>query len=216
MRIIKGVEVLIRNRIFLSFLSFLITFPSISPVLAASADKFKEPIVLMPVRGIKLSQMELSTYRTAIAESLSREYTVFTGDEVDRIIEEIFEKESRENIDCDTEKCFQDIAIAFQSELIASTTVFPKEEVHLLKFEIINILDNKVIMARTETCEECGAGEIIDMLKTMAAGEEVKKGTNWLLWGLLILALVGGGVALAGGGGGGGGGASAGSVLVTW
>ncbi len=206
---------LIRNRIFLSFLSFLVVFPSISPVFAASADKFKEPIVLMPVRGIKLSQMELSTYRTAIAESLGTKYTVYSGDEVDRVIEEIFEKESRENIDCDTEKCFQEIAITFQSELIASTTVLPKEKTHLLKFEIINILDNKVIVARTETCDKCGAGEIIDMLKTMAAGEKVKKGTNWLLWGLLIVALIGGGVALAGGGGGGGG-ASAGSVLVTW
>ncbi len=207
---------LVRSRIFLTFLSFLVAFPSVSPVFAASADKFKENIVLMPVRGIKLSQMELSTYRTAIAESLGKDYTVYSGDEVDRVIEEIFEKESRENIECDTEKCFQDIAIAFQSELIASTTVLPKEETHLLKFEIINILDNKVIVARTETCEKCGAGEIIDMLKTMAAGKKVKKGRNWLLWGLLIVALIGGGAALAGGGGGGAAGGSAGSVLVTW
>ncbi|MEE8483493.1 MAG: hypothetical protein V3S46_02760, partial [Nitrospinota bacterium] len=95
-----------------------------SPALAQ--DEPKERVVVMQVQGPGLSDFDKRSYRAAIVGGLSEKYTVLSGDDVDAKVTEIFEKESRENIECDTEKCFQDIAIEFQAELIAVCTVVKK------------------------------------------------------------------------------------------
>jgi len=171
----------------------------------AVATAPRERVVLMPVRGKNISQMELSAYRAAIAQELNEKYDVFTGDEVDRKIDEIFAAESREALECDTTKCFQEVAIAFQAELIATSMVLPKADRYLLRLEIINILDNKVLYARSEPCEACNETDVINTLKAMARGtaarpvtvkaEKEKKGTSWWTYALGLVLLGGLGAA---------------------
>jgi len=147
-------------------------FIAVPPAFCA---EIKPTVVLMPVKAKGLDRMELSAYRAALAESLSKKYDVFTGEEVDRKINEIFEKESREAMQCDTTKCFQEVAIAFQSELIATSMVLPRGPSYLLRFEIINILDNKVVYARSQPCENCSEVQVVEMFKVMVEGKEAER-----------------------------------------
>ncbi len=128
----------------------------------------KERLVVMQVQGKGISPDEGRIYRNAIVEALSERYEVLSGDDVDAKVNEIFEKESRESIECDTEKCFQDIAIAFQSELIATTTVLKSSGGYMLTVQINNVLDNKAVFTRSRPCEGCNQFAIIGKLREMA------------------------------------------------
>ncbi|MEE8483810.1 MAG: formylglycine-generating enzyme family protein [Nitrospinota bacterium] len=118
-----------------------------------------------------MSDYDRRSYRTAIVEGLRSKYKVLSGDEVDKIVNKIFEKESRENIECDTEKCFQDIAIAFQAELIASCTVVRKSGGYILNLQINNVLENENILSKSVPCEGCNEFKVINVLKSMAGGK---------------------------------------------
>lgn len=124
----------------------------------------------MQVQGKGLSGDERRIYRTAIVNALKEKYVVLSGDQVDAKVNEIFEKESRESIECDTEKCFQDIAIAFQAELIASCTVLKVEGGYMLNLQINNVIENRSIVAESEPCKGCDQFKIINLLKAMAKG----------------------------------------------
>jgi hypothetical protein len=107
--------------------------------------------------------------------------------------------------------------------------VLPKADQFLLRLEIVNVFDNKLVYSRSEPCEGCKAGQVLDLLKAMASGEEIqrvkiakapKKKSNFLMYALGIV-LVGGLAAAAGGGGGGGnggggGGPTTGNIKINW
>jgi len=203
------------RRIIALVLSFLIAY---SPLLAA---KTRERVVLMPVKGAGLSALELSAYRAAIMEGLGRKYDVLSDTEVDSVIREV----AGAGMDCKTVECQQDVALTLQTELIATSTVLKKAGQYLLRMEVVNIFDNKVIYSRSEPCEACKEGQVLDTLKAMAAREEIVKGrvvkkkkSNTLMY-LLGAVLIGGLAAAAGGGGGGGGGnggSSTGKITIKW
>ncbi len=139
-----------------------------SPALAV--EEPKERLVVMQVQGKGVSPDERRIYRNAVVEALSWKYEVLSGDEVDATVQEIFEKESRESIECDTEKCFQDIAIEFQAELIATTTVLKVSGGFMLTVAISNVLENRALFTRSQPCKGCDQFAIINVLKSMAGG----------------------------------------------
>ncbi|MFQ5432117.1 MAG: hypothetical protein ACE5EN_06385 [Nitrospinota bacterium] len=205
------------RRVIALVLSFLIIY---SPLLAA---KTRERVVLMPVKGEGLSALELSAYRAAIMEGLGKKYDVLTDTEVDSVIRDV----AGESMECKTVECQQDVALTLQTELIATSTVLQKGGQYLLRMEVVNVFDNKVIYSRSEPCEACKEGQVLDTLKAMAAGEEIqkvqvvkKKKSNTMMY-VLGAVLVGGLAAAAGGGGGGGGGGgssspSTGNININW
>tara|TARA_B100002003_G_C13656745_1_gene333712 strand:+ start:188 stop:496 length:309 start_codon:yes stop_codon:yes gene_type:complete len=95
------------NRKYSYFLFLSIIISHFLPSSATAAGK--ERLVVMQVQGPGLSSSEKNIYRSAIIKGLKDKYTVLSGDQVDAKVNEIFEKESRESLLCDTEKCFQDI-----------------------------------------------------------------------------------------------------------
>lgn len=138
-----------------------------APSIAHSAEQ--ERLVVMQVQGPDLSSSERTIYRTAIVKALSDRYIVLSGDDVDAKVKEIFTKESRESISCDTEKCFQDIAMAFQAELIASCTILNADGGYLINLQINNVIENRSILAESEPCRKCKKFDVIDKLKEMAS-----------------------------------------------
>ena len=82
----------------------------------------KERLVLMPLRVGDEIQNMLGAMETALAQGLQHQYTVFAGEDVAKKTREIFKKESAKK-NCDETRCMEDIAIAFQSELIATANV---------------------------------------------------------------------------------------------
>ena len=154
------------RRVVALVLSFLIVY---SPLLSAQT---RERVALMPVKGEGLSPLELSAYRAAIMEGLSGNYDVLADTEVDSAIREI----AGDGMDCKTVECRQDVALTLQTELIATSTILKKAGQYLLRMEVVNIFDNKVIYSRSEPCEACKEGQVLDMLKAMAARKEMVKG----------------------------------------
>jgi formylglycine-generating enzyme required for sulfatase activity len=154
----------VKNLLCLFILSVILV-PSIS-----HAEQ-KERIVVMRVLGKGLTNDDRNSYRTAIAQGLSKRYSVLSGNSVDAKVKEIFQKESRKAVECDTEKCFQDIAVAFQAELIAVTTVVKKNGGYILNLQINNVLENRNILSESKPCRGCDDFQVIDELVAMAVGD---------------------------------------------
>ncbi len=125
----------------------------------------------MQVQGKGIPDADKRAYRAAIVKGLRNKYKILSGDSVDATVQEIFEKESRENIECDTEKCFQDIAIAFQAELIAVTSIVKKSGGYLLTLQINNVLENENVLSESVPCRGCDEFQVIDQLILMAGGK---------------------------------------------
>jgi len=127
----------------------------------------KERLVLMPLRVGEDIQNMLGAMETALAEGLQQRYTVFAGEDVAKKTREIFRKESAKK-NCDETHCLQDIAIEFQSELIATASVTKIEGGYLLALSIRNVMDNKAVFNKSLPCENCSAFEVVDKLKEMS------------------------------------------------
>lgn len=128
----------------------------------------KERLVLMPLRVGEESQNMLGAMETALVQGLQRKYEVFAGDEVAQKAREIFKRESNTaKNECDETRCMENIAIAFQSELIATANVTKIEGGYLLALSIRNVMDNKAVYSNSIPCERCSAFQVVDRLKEM-------------------------------------------------
>lgn len=138
----------------------------------------KDRVVVMPVRGSNISADESSVFRAAIVESLQSRYEVLSGSEVDNRIRDIFAKEFREGLDCETEECLIELDRAlhaelvkltesFGAELVATATVVRKDSGYILIVYLNNAARNRVVFARSEPCKGCDEFEIVGRLKRM-------------------------------------------------
>jgi len=215
------------NRVFAVSLSCLIVFSSACasgsgkrvetiPVkyTSASGTTPTERIVVLQVKGKGLSPDERNYFRTAIVEVLQAGYVVLSGEEVDKKVKEIYEKESREALECDAEKCLQEIGIEFNAELIAKCTVvkMKSQEGYMLTLNINNVFDNKNILAQSKKCPDCDQFDVVSRLKeitaeapnvkpaelpkSVVAGGEGEGGGSTSWWKYVLGALVLGGLAV--------------------
>lgn len=150
-----------KNRFRLFALVFVL-----APLIVHSAEKPR--LVVMQVQGKGLSNDDRNSYRTAIVKGLGTKYEILSGNSVDTKAKEIFQKESSKAVECDTEKCFQDIAVAFQAELIAVTTIVKKNGGYILNLQINNVLENRNILSESKPCRGCDDFQVIDELIAMA------------------------------------------------
>lgn len=177
----------------------------------------KPPLVLVPVQGAGLTAEDKENYRIALQESLSQDYTVYSGGVVATKLQKSVSK------NCDITECLQEVAIAFQGELIGRLVVTPDGNGYLLALEIKNIFDDKVVVSQNIPCEGCNQYAVIQKLRELdlamgaprvAKTKEESKGIAWYWWALGAVA-----VGVAAGGGGGGSEpppAQTGAVTVTW
>jgi hypothetical protein len=129
----------------------------------------------MPLRVPDEDKNLTGAMETALVKGLQLKYDVFSGEQVSQKAHEIFMKENRNTAhkECDETKCMQNIAMAFQAELIATANVTKQDGVYYLALSINNIFDNKVVYSESTTCRSCDAAEIVDKLKELA-GEDAK------------------------------------------
>jgi hypothetical protein len=152
-----------------------IVFSSPLQSVAASKDKQKAEdteksrLVFMPLRVPPEDRNLTGAMETALVEGLQQKYVVFSGEQVSQKAREIFLKESRNTAhkECDETKCMQNIAIAFQAELIATANVSKQDGSYFLALSIQNIFDNKVEYSKSLTCENCTAVQVINKLKEL-------------------------------------------------
>ncbi len=159
----------------LALLCVLLAYAPESALGAEAAQAVKDKkagIVLMPLRvGKGISSEYSSAYETAIRESLSMKYIVYSGKRVEDKIQEVYQKrsaEAKEGEHCDETRCLQDIAIEFQSELLATASISKSDAGYMISLNVINIMEDKTEYSKSEFCEKCSEGKLIGILKKMA------------------------------------------------
>jgi len=136
---------------------------------AKAAQPTKEKVVLMPLRVEEEDAKLQGAMETAVAQGLQQKYVVFSGEQVAQKARAIFMKESRTaKHDCDETRCLEDIAIAFQAELIAIGNITKQKDGYFLALSIRNIFDNKVVYSNSIPCQNCNAYQVVEKLKELS------------------------------------------------
>ena len=151
-----------------SAILFIITLIILIPGFSWAVEK--ETVVLMPLRATGVESSYRGPMETALVEGLQTKYKVFSGEQVHKKVREIFTRESRRAKECDETKCMQDIAIAFQSELIATAQVIKNSGGYLLALSIRNIFDDVAVYSKSIPCEGCNEFKVISQLKLLSGG----------------------------------------------
>lgn len=156
------------------FFSFVFAAPLQVDAASKSKQQADEPdkdrLVLMPLRVPNEDKNLTGAMETALVEGLQQKYVVFSGEQVSQKAREIFLKESRNTAhnECDETKCMQNIAMAFQAELLATANVTKQDGIYYLALSVQNIFDNKVEYSKSLTCENCNGAKVIEKLKTLS------------------------------------------------
>lgn len=136
----------------------------------------KERLVLMQLRVPDEDKNLTGAMETALVEGLQQKYIVFSGEQVSQKAHQVFMKESQNAVhECDETRCMQNIAEAFQAELIATANVTKQEGSYFIALSIQNIFDNKVVDSKSDTCESCKAVQVVAMLKVLSGNREVRE-----------------------------------------
>jgi len=131
-----------------------------------SHAEVKPNLVLLPLE-VSESDIDLeSEYGSALQSGLKERYKVFYGAAVERELEREYSK-----IDCDTEKCNQNVALAFNGELVADASVKKIKGGYILKLVINNVLTNEIIESPAIPCRACDSFSVLDALKQVGAGK---------------------------------------------
>jgi len=140
-----------------------------------SATVKKASLVLMPIiTAGGVPHDEIAGYEAALSESLSIRYQVLSGQKVVDTVNQIYQNrsaETQEGKDCDETKCIQDVAIAFQSELVAVANITKKEGGYFLSLKILNVIEDKVVFSKSIPCKGCDSFKVMEVLQTIAGGE---------------------------------------------
>jgi hypothetical protein len=139
--------------------------------LVSNQDKSKfERLVLIPLRVNDEDKSLQGAMETALVEGLQQKYIVFAGPRVSQIAHEVFANENKQQThgECDETRCLQNIAGAFQAEILAVGNVTKKDGNYFLSLSIQNIFDDKVIYSKSTPCKNCDATEVVEALKQLS------------------------------------------------
>ncbi len=133
----------------------------------------KPNLVLLPI-DVSQQDVDLSSeYGSALQEGLQSRYTVFYGAAVEKELEKEYSK-----LDCNAETCNQNIAIAFNGELIADASVKAISVGYLLKLVIRNVLTSEISESQTVPCRKCDSLNVVEKLKKMGRGSYTKSASS--------------------------------------
>ena len=121
-------------------------------------------LVLLPIETSDDVRQYETEFGSALQEGLQSRYTVFYGSVVERELEKEYSK-----LDCTAESCNQNVAIAFNGELIADGSVKSTSSGYILKLVVSNVLTGEVVESTTEPCRDCDELDVLDALKKMGA-----------------------------------------------
>ncbi|MBI3794726.1 MAG: fibronectin type III domain-containing protein [Nitrospinae bacterium] len=133
----------------------------------------KPVVVLLPITMKGVSDMELSVFRDALAESLSAKYQVKYGEQTDKIIEEIFKSHAADSLESDESVSYKDVVATLDATLIGKATIFEKDGDYHISVIVYNVNENKAEVSRTANCEKCTTAELETKLKETASGVKI-------------------------------------------
>ena len=150
---------------FLQVIMFMLIIIMLSH--AQGIAKNKPRLVLLPLTGPGLRELDKQAYQTAIVDALLKEYEVFSGNQV---LEKL---KKQTEIECTAEACMQNIAIEFNGELVARGTVeLKKERTYMVMIKIKNVFDDKDILSKAQECVNCSMNDVITMFYQMILNQK--------------------------------------------
>jgi formylglycine-generating enzyme required for sulfatase activity len=142
------------------------------PLIVFNANAAKPNLVLLPIDVSEQDADLEAEYGAALQEGLQNRYTVFYGAAVEKELEKEYSK-----VDCDAETCNQNVAIAFNGELVADGAVKRIEGGYLLKLVVRNVLTSQVVETKTYPCRGCDSFSVMGRLKTLGRGLNTRTGS---------------------------------------
>ena len=130
--------------------------------LAATPAFAKEVLVLLPLNVDKSLQNEAQLFGTALQQGLSTGFDVFFGPAVEEKLQEEMSKEG-----CTAESCAQNLAISFNGELIADSTVQKLDSSYVVQIQINNIITGQIVKSLIEICDNCSKISLIQFVKNV-------------------------------------------------
>jgi hypothetical protein len=128
-----------------------------APVTGAIA---KDVLVLLPLNVDKSLEAEAALLGTALQQGLSNRFDVFYGPAVESKLEEEYSKEG-----CTAQSCAQGLAVAFNGELIADSSVQKLDDSYVVQLQINNIISGRIEKSLIEICTACSKLSLISFMK---------------------------------------------------
>ena len=138
-----------------------LSFPS--PALA------KEVLILLPLNVDKTLEKEAQLFGTALQQGLGNSFDVFFGPAVEAKLKEEYSKEG-----CTAQSCAQNLAISFNGELIADSSIQKLDNSFVVQLQINNIITGQIVKSLIEICENCSKLSLIRFIENVglkAAGQ---------------------------------------------
>ena len=162
-QVVEQLKELVRGSAQTAIAKTPIEVPAVKP-----SDVTKDRLVLMPLRVSEQERGLQASMETALVEGLQEKYEVFSGEHVVQKTREIFSKESQvAKKDCDETRCMQDVAMAFQAELIAVANISKRDGGYFLAISIQNIFDNKTVYSKSLPCKDCDEFQLVGRFREL-------------------------------------------------
>ena len=137
-------------------------------ILFAQAVTAKEIAVLLPLTG-PLTPIENAELTRQVVEGLSVKFDLKHGVEVDRVVKQAFQEESKKR-DCDETNCYRRIAAQYRAEkIIAIRVVQSGKENYLVTINLYNVLTNEMTVSQKRDCAQCSTEKLKVILKELTS-----------------------------------------------
>ena len=140
-------------------------FVSLALIFINYAYAEKPVLVLFPVEVGSADSQYQGEFGSALQEGLQTRYRVLFGSAVEELLEREYEK-----IDCDAEQCQQNLAIAFNGELVADASAKRLGSGYILKLVITNVITNELVESKTYPCRRCDGFSVIESFQEIGMG----------------------------------------------
>ena len=151
----------LKRKMWRAALGLLVGLVFVTSPQVASA---KEVLVLLPIQVDNSLEAEASLFGTALQQGLGRGFEVFFGPAVEEKLEVEYAKEG-----CTAESCAQNLAIAFNGELIGDTSIQKLEDSFVVQVQINNIVTGQIADSMIEICSGCSKLQLIQFVRAVGS-----------------------------------------------
>ena len=127
----------------------------------------KEIAVLLPLTG-PITQIEKSELSKEVVDALSDKFELRYGEEVDRVVKQVFQDESRKN-DCDETNCYRRIAAYYHAEMLVVLRVAETGKGrYLVTAHLYDVPTGNMIFSREAECTQCSFEKLKVLCKELS------------------------------------------------
>jgi len=138
------------------------------PIFHVQSAFAKEIAVLLPVTG-PLTPYEKAELTKQTVDGLSVKFELKHGEEVDLVVKQAFQEESKKQ-DCDETNCYRRIAARYHAEkIVAMRVVMVKAGHYLAALQIYDVMTGEMTVSQKRECKDCSFEVLKALCKELAS-----------------------------------------------